>query len=42
MIVCKTPFEGSLFMVEQDFPEFYNKNSGMIIGGSINKFVILH
>ncbi len=38
MIVCKTPFRVSLFGGGTDFPEFYNKNSGMIIGGSINKF----
>ena len=38
MIVCKTPFRVSLFGGGTDFPEFYNKNEGMVIGGSINKF----
>lgn len=38
MIVCKTPFRVSLFGGGTDFPEFYNKYGGVVIGGSINKY----
>jgi len=38
MIVCKTPFRVSLFGGGTDFPEFYKKHGGFVIGGSINKF----
>lgn len=38
MIVCKTPFRVSLFGGGTDFPEFYNKYGGAVIGGSIDKY----
>ena len=38
MIICKTPFRVSLFGGGTDFPEYYMKNGGSVIGGSINKF----
>ena len=38
MIVSKTPFRVSLFGGGTDFPEYYNKHGGEVIGGSINKY----
>lgn len=38
MIICKTPFRISLFGGGTDFPDYYLKYGGCVIGGSINKF----
>ena len=38
MIICKTPFRISLFGGGTDFPKYYLKNSGCVIGGTINKY----
>jgi len=38
MIICKTPFRVSLFGGGTDFPDYYLKNGGCVIGGAINKF----
>ena len=38
MIICKTPFRVSLFGGGTDFPDYYLKHGGCVIGGSINKF----
>ena len=38
MIICKTPFRISLFGGGTDFPKYYYKNSGCVIGGTINKY----
>lgn len=38
MIISKTPFRLSLFGGGTDFPSYYLKNGGCVIGGSINKY----
>lgn len=38
MIICKTPFRVSLFGGGTDFPNYYMRNGGCVIGGTINKF----
>ena len=38
MIICKTPFRVSLFGGGTDFPDYYLKYGGCVIGGTINKF----
>ena len=38
MIICKTPFRVSLFGGGTDFPDYYSKFGGCVIGGTINKF----
>lgn len=38
MILVKTPFRVSLFGGGTDFPEYYNKYGGSVIGGTINKY----
>jgi len=38
MITCRTPFRVSLFGGGTDFPDWYKKNNGMVIAGSINKY----
>ena len=41
MIISKTPLRISFFGGGTDFPEFYNKHKGCVIGGTINKFEYL-
>ncbi len=38
MITCRTPFRISLFGGGTDFPDWYKKNTGMVIAASINKY----
>ena len=38
MIISKTPFRISLFGGGTDFPSYYLKNDGCVVGGTINKF----
>ena len=38
MIISKTPFRVSLFGGGTDFPSYYLKNGGCVIGGTINKY----
>ena len=38
MIFSKTPFRISLFGGGTDFPEWFNKNDGLVISTSINKY----
>ena len=38
MIISKTPFRLSLFGGGTDFPSYYLKNGGCVIGGTINKY----
>ena len=38
MIICKTPFRISLLGGGTDFPKYYLKNSGCVIGGTIDKY----
>mgnify|MGYP001200502376 CR=1 FL=1 len=38
MIISKTPFRISLFGGGTDFPTYYLKNKGCVVGGTINKY----
>ena len=38
MIISKTPFRISLIGGGTDFPKFYKKSPGMVIGGTIDKY----
>ena len=38
MIISKTPFRISLIGGGTDFPEYYNKSPGLVIGGTIDKY----
>ncbi len=38
MIISKTPFRISLFGGGTDFPSYYLKNGGCVVGGTINKY----
>ena len=38
MIICKTPFRISFFGGGTDFPEYYNKFGGSVIGSTIDKY----
>jgi len=38
MIICRTPFRISLFGGGTDFPKYYLKNEGCVIGGTIDKY----
>tara|TARA_B110001452_G_C15095825_1_gene382146 strand:+ start:164 stop:550 length:387 start_codon:yes stop_codon:yes gene_type:complete len=38
MIIIKTPFRISFFGGGTDFPKYYNKNQGCVIGTTINKY----
>lgn len=38
MIISKTPFRISLFGGGTDFPEYYNKYKGRVLGFAINKY----
>ena len=38
MIISKTPFRLSLFGGGTDFPSYYLKNGGAVVGGTINKY----
>ncbi len=42
MIICRTPFRISLFGGGTDFPDWYKKNNGMVITGSINKYCYIN
>ena len=39
MIVSRTPLRVSLLGGGTDYPQYYNKHGGQIIGGSIDKYV---
>ena len=38
MIISKTPFRISLIGGGTDFPEYYKKAPGLVIGGTIDKY----
>lgn len=38
MLICRTPFRLSLFGGGTDFPKWYQKNSGLVLSTSINKY----
>ena len=38
MIISNTPFRISFFGGGTDFPDYYNKYGGKVIGGSIDKY----
>ena len=38
MIISKTPFRISLIGGGTDFPNYYKKYQGLVIGGTINKY----
>ena len=38
MIISKTPFRVSLIGGGTDFPSYYKKNNGLVIGGTIDKY----
>ena len=38
MLIVKTPFRISLFGGGSDFPKYYLKNNGCVVGGTINKY----
>ena len=38
MIISKTPFRISLIGGGTDFPEYYKKSPGLVIGGTIDKY----
>ena len=38
MIISKTPFRISFFGGGTDFPKYYLKNEGCVIGGTIDKY----
>ena len=42
MIACRAPFRISLFGGGTDFPDWYKKNNGMVIAGSINKYCYIN
>ena len=41
MIISKTPFRMSLFGGGTDYPDWYKKNGGSVIGGTIDKYCYL-
>ena len=41
MIICRTPFRISYFGGGTDFPSWYNKNNGLVISTTINKYCFL-
>ncbi len=41
MIISRAPLRISLFGGGTDFPEWFNKNNGLVIGGTINKYVYI-
>ena len=38
MIISKTPFRISLIGGGTDFPEYYKKSPGLVVGGTIDKY----
>tara|TARA_B100001059_G_C17837617_1_gene589339 strand:- start:3781 stop:4782 length:1002 start_codon:yes stop_codon:yes gene_type:complete len=42
MIISRSPLRVSLFGGGTDFPEWYKKNNGLVIGGTINKYSYIH
>ena len=42
MIMSKTPYRISFFGGGTDFPEWFKKNDGLVIGGTINKYSYVH
>ena len=42
MIITKTPFRISFFGGGTDFPKYYNKHDGCVIGTTINKFCYIN
>jgi D-glycero-alpha-D-manno-heptose-7-phosphate kinase len=39
MIIAKTPLRISLFGGGTDFPEYFSKNNGLVVGSSIDKYI---
>ena len=42
MIICRSPLRISLFGGGTDYPEWFKKNNGIVIGGTINKYTYIH
>ena len=42
MITCRSPLRISFFGGGTDFPEWFKKNDGLVIGGTINKYSYVH
>ena len=42
MIISRSPLRISLFGGGTDFPEWFKKNNGLVIGGTINKYIYIH
>ena len=42
MIISRSPLRVSLFGGGTDFPEWFKKNNGLVIGGTINKYNYIH
>jgi D-glycero-alpha-D-manno-heptose-7-phosphate kinase len=42
MIISRSPLRVSLFGGGTDFPEWFKKNDGLVIGGAINKYSYIH
>lgn len=42
MIISRSPLRVSLFGGGTDFPEWFKKNDGLVIGGTINKYNYIH
>tara|TARA_X000000950_G_scaffold287325_1_gene399178 strand:+ start:938 stop:1939 length:1002 start_codon:yes stop_codon:yes gene_type:complete len=42
MIISRSPLRISLFGGGTDFPEWFKKNNGLVIGGTINKYNYIH
>lgn len=42
MIISRSPLRISLFGGGTDFPEWFKNNNGLVIGGTINKYIYIH
>ena len=42
MIISRSPLRISLFGGGTDYPEWFNKNESIVIGGTINKYSYIH
>ena len=42
MIISRSPLRISLFGGGTDYPEWFNKNGSIVIGGTINKYSYIH
>ena len=41
MIITKTPYRISFFGGGSDYPEWYNKNGGMVLSTTIDKYIYI-